>query len=299
MKEVQVFLESSSIAGLNQIATSKKHARLFWILAVFSGFTGAGYLIHMSFHSWSLSPVTTTVETLPLSMMKLPKVTVCPPKNTFTDLNYDLMRAENLGIGDEQINQLFDSALELLESRYFAKNWDRWNMVQEENRFFNWYHGYTKIAEPFYFKTIARFDVETSAQTGSVTSQHFGNIFNLTKIEKNFYHKIQILTPNSIKSDSNVSLHIKFEQTKGFNHSIKDDENGKIIFDTNNSYAYTPIDFDYQFTIERKMGDLDLEKLELLLMPGYKFSWFISGANLTQDEPLFYDPFNRMKKFIR
>ena len=84
MEGVQAFLESSSIGGLNHIASGKKYARLFWILAVLSGFSGAGYLIHLSFQSWSESPVTTTVETLPLSRIKLPKVTVCPIEEVST-----------------------------------------------------------------------------------------------------------------------------------------------------------------------------------------------------------------------
>ena len=133
MRELRTFLESSSIAGVNHIAINKKYARLFWIFVVTSGFIGAGYLIHLSFESWSESPVTTTVETLILSRIKLPKVTVCPPKNTFTDLNYDLMRAEQLPLDDGMKNKLFEMALGLLESRYFDQDWAEWNKMQEQN----------------------------------------------------------------------------------------------------------------------------------------------------------------------
>ena len=145
MKEIRTFLESSSIAGLNHIATSTKYAKLFWIFAVVSGFIGAGYLINMSFQSWSMSPVTTTVETLPLSRITLPKVTVCPPKNTFTDLNYDLMRAENLALDDDQKNQLFKMSLGLLENNFFENNWATWNKVEEKKQIFqlvSWINSY-------------------------------------------------------------------------------------------------------------------------------------------------------------
>ena len=95
MEGVRLFLESSSIHGLSYISSTRKYLRLFWILIVTIGFGCAANLIFASFKSWAISPVSTTIETLPLSEMKLPKVTVCPPKNTFTDLNYDLMLAEN------------------------------------------------------------------------------------------------------------------------------------------------------------------------------------------------------------
>ena len=91
MENVRNFLESSTIHGLAYIATGRKYVRLFWTLVVIAGFTGAGYMIHESFQSWNESPVKTTIETLPITELTLPKVTVCPPENTYTDLNYDLI----------------------------------------------------------------------------------------------------------------------------------------------------------------------------------------------------------------
>ena len=92
MEGVRTFLESSTIHGLVYIATTKKSlAKIFWILVVIGGFTGAGVMIYNSFQSWNDSPIKTTIETLPITEITFPKVTVCPPKNTYTDLNYDLM----------------------------------------------------------------------------------------------------------------------------------------------------------------------------------------------------------------
>ena len=96
MDHLKSFFESSTIHGLANIAQGKRFVRLFWIAVVISGFTGAGFLIHQSFQSWIESPVKTTVEAHPITNIKFPKVTVCPPKNTYTDLNYDLLMAENM-----------------------------------------------------------------------------------------------------------------------------------------------------------------------------------------------------------
>ena len=101
MEGLSLFLESSSIHGFANISTARKYARLFWLFVVASGFLGGGLLIKSSFDSWSESPVKTTVETLPIADIKFPKVTVCPPKNTFTDLNYDLMMTENMTLTQE------------------------------------------------------------------------------------------------------------------------------------------------------------------------------------------------------
>ena len=91
MDKLRDFLESSTIHGLNYVSTTRKSVRLFWVVVVFTGFTLAAMLINQSFEDWSENPVKTTIETLPISQITLPKVTVCPPKNTYTNLNYDLM----------------------------------------------------------------------------------------------------------------------------------------------------------------------------------------------------------------
>ena len=86
------FLESSTIHGLSYLASTKRLPRLFWIMIVVFGFSIAGFLISQAFRNWSESPIKTTIETKTISSITFPKVIVCPPKNTFTNLNYDLMK---------------------------------------------------------------------------------------------------------------------------------------------------------------------------------------------------------------
>ena len=104
------FLESSSIAGLAFISTEGKVGRLFWIFVVFTGFTISGLLINAAFTNWSQSPIKTTIETKPISEIKFPKVFVCPPRNAFTDLNYDFMMLENMIMNNETRDWIFDVA---------------------------------------------------------------------------------------------------------------------------------------------------------------------------------------------
>ena len=121
MEYLNHFLESSTIHGLSYITTGRKYVRLFWILVVIGGFTGAGYLIHKSFQSWSESPVKTTIETLPITEITFPKVTVCPPKNTYTELNYDLMITENITLDDETRNELADFVVEVFNDYIYGQ----------------------------------------------------------------------------------------------------------------------------------------------------------------------------------
>ena len=117
-----MFLESSTIHGLAYISTTRKWVKLFWIVVVVSGFVGAGYIIKESFDSWAESPVKTTIETLPMDELKFPKVTVCPPKNTFTDLNYDLIMTENITLTEEMRDEMFRYAVDVINEDSFSEN---------------------------------------------------------------------------------------------------------------------------------------------------------------------------------
>ena len=135
MEGIRNFLESSTIHGLTYISKTRKFTRIFWILVVITGFSGAGYLINESFQSWADSPIKTTIETRPMSEIKFPKVTVCPPKNTYTDLNYDLMVADNVTITEDMIRELFNYAYDVVDKHIFM---DDINKFHEEDRYYNW-----------------------------------------------------------------------------------------------------------------------------------------------------------------
>ena len=87
-----------------------------------SGFLGASLLIKESFDSWSESPVKTSIETLPISEIKFPKVTVCPPKNTFTDLNYDLMMSDNVTLTEEMRDEMFSYAVAVVNENSYSRS---------------------------------------------------------------------------------------------------------------------------------------------------------------------------------
>ena len=81
-----------------------------------------------------------------------------------------------------------------------------------------------------------------------------------------------------------------------------DDEYGtywddEIEFDTNNTISYTPPDYAmHDFVIKRKIEEIeDLENMNF--MPGFKLSWYYSGAVVTP-EPV-DDYYERNKKFMR
>ena len=49
--------------------------------------------------------------------IRLPRVTVCPPRNTFTNLNYDLTTLEQVTLSNATREQLTKYAVRLIQDR--------------------------------------------------------------------------------------------------------------------------------------------------------------------------------------
>ena len=135
MENIKYFLENSSLHGVAFISTTRNYVRIFWILIVLAGFIGAGVLIHTSFDNWTESPVKTTIETLPIEKITFPKVTVCPPENTYTDLNYDLMMAKNMVLDNETRYELLSLAIELLQNYSHDEIMGNLSMIEDNDRY--------------------------------------------------------------------------------------------------------------------------------------------------------------------
>ena len=301
MEGVRTFLESSTIHGLTYISTTQKYARLFWILVVITGFVGASLLIKESFDSWSESPIKTTIETLPISEITFPKVKVCPPKNTFTDLNYDLMMTENVTLTEEMRDEMFKYALEVINVDSFSVN--GWTKLHEEDRFYNWYHGYTQIQSPDDVLGL-NIEIHTSATSGVVTTQHYGDQFKPELVERELSYQVNVYPPVSVWDNKNVTLHFKMEKVSmtGLASGSEDKvniEGNDLVADQTTAYTnFTPpSEYGRYMSLVRDVSSDDVETQRLDVMPGFRFSWWYSGAEVTPDNK--YKDNEMNKHFVR
>ena len=194
MEGVRTFLESLTIHGLGYIPSTRKLVKLFWMAVVIIGFTCASIMIYQSFQDWQDNPITTTIDTSPIKEITFPKVTVCPPKNTFTDLNYDLMMAENITLDENTRTELTNYAIELLYDQLFDMIMANLSKLEDNNRYYNWYHGFTEIKLPYYEIRGGwyKYEVNTWATTGTIKTKFFGDKFDADKVEKRILYKINV-----------------------------------------------------------------------------------------------------------
>ena len=222
MENIRIFLEASTIHGMVYISTTTKLIRVFWVLVVIAGFTGAGVLIYQSFQDWDESPITTSIDTLPISKLPFPKVTVCPPKNTFTNLNYDVIviMAENMTIDNDTKDELFSHAIRNFHDKYFdVLMLNYFGGFFESNRYHNWYNGLSKIDIPYFSSTLRDFmyyDVDTYATFGFIQTKYFANNINdYERLYSNISsYTIQVHVPYEIAFNPNFTLHAEFEIQK-------------------------------------------------------------------------------------
>ena len=300
MDGVRTFLESSSIHGLTHISTSRKFAKVFWITIVFAGFTFAGYMINNSIKSWAERPIKTTLETRPISEINLPKVTVCPPKNTFTDLNYDLMLAEKITLSNEMREDFFNYAKSLIDEHILMHDIDR---LQEEDRYYNWYHGYTKLGPTFQSYQGLNYFVSTSATSGVVRTQYFGEEYNPNLVAQDIHYQVSVYPPESVRNNTNVTLHFKLKKLsltdlpklQGFdNYNVE----GKSLDEglTSTEFNFTPpagAGISSHMRLWRAyIHPEEIMNKDMKLMPGFELSWYYTGL----EEDL--EPYKRYYNYL-
>ena len=292
MNYFKQFLESSTIHGLSFIASTKKYSRLFWILVVFTGFSIASFLINDAFNNWEASPIKTTIETRPISEISFPKVTVCPPKNSFTDLSYDLKLMENMTMNStsEKWKQLTVAALKELHDPFFENLRINFFKLKEKEKLFNWYHGKSVITFPKFkvSQNLLVYKIETKATEGMIKTQNFGDMFDSKKIDKTLKYWIAIHIPEYHLHNENSTLMVELywisiKDEMKINNEIIDQGRMLLNFtaDTKRNrkkslYRWHCIQHDkcaITFSLKRTVTVDELNAYSLNTMPGFQLRW--------------------------
>ena len=273
------FLQSSTIHGLYYVSKTEKFIRVIWSFVIISGFTVAGFLIHEAFQSWEECPIKTTLETLPISKIKFPKVSVCPPANTVTNLNYDLMMADNMTLDNNTRRELLKTVLEHFDNENFESVLKNLSIIHEKNRFQNWYNGLSKIIIPRFSSGKMNTKIETASTSGVIMTRGFGQNFDQKNVNKE--QIIKIIFHSKAKMTENDRILGKVEYEKLNLNSIYSYE--KITLDER---WFDKKELTFNFSSKsnfilyhmHKLVDKDWNYLKMEKMPGFRISWRYSNA---------------------
>ena len=217
MDGVKEFLESSTIHGLVYISTTRRLIRLLWISVVNTGFIVASYLIPLSFSSWATSPVSTTIDTRPITDLHFPNVTVCPPRNTFTSLNPDLVRARTLKFDEQKRKELSDFVADVVFDTNYKQRYSAFAAYEEKE---NWYTGMTKIGLPAIdVNHILTESIQIQNLTGTFSTAFFRKPFNESRFESLSTTSVHLEFPTyfDVNKGSRIGLAFEYDIDETYN----------------------------------------------------------------------------------
>ena len=212
METLKEFFEVSSIHGLYQISKSKSIKRIFWSVVSTSGFILAFSQIYENFQNFSKTPISTIVETWPIEKVTFPSITVCPVKDTFTNLNYDLVNAGSYNLNKEERNHLIQLFYESFQEVDYKITMDYMKEMRQNDLLRTYYEKLTQIEIPSKSELLGNLmfvRIHTYATSGQIKTPYFEKkIFNPNHFKLDFSFDLEIVVPKSIRK-SNATIEIR------------------------------------------------------------------------------------------
>ena len=254
-----------------------------------------------------------------------PHVTVCPPQKSFLNLNYDVMKADEIEIDEQKRIELLDFALEVVQESFYFELMANLSKVEDPDRNKNFYHGYTMIKYPYinkYRKHGLDYDIHTSASTGKLSTKDFAKAFNVDKIDGDIEIFIKVYTPDL---DAKITFNLEkitmkqfrnydvlgflcypFEPTCPYDADLTNISETRDPADNCNNFNYYDYDIDYsrdsscdysyEIYLVRQISQEEIKNMRILdKMPGFMITWNSSEIN---NVPKFIDD-SRTKQFVR
>ena len=301
------FLSSSTIHGLVHIASTKRLSRLFWMIVVVTGLMGSLFLIVKSFRGWQESPISTSVEILPITEITFPNVTVCPPRDTFTLLNLDLMMANKIVIDEKTRAELLDTLNETVVMAGYEDTLNDMNNLVEKDRFRNWYEGVSKILMPYWnsYKQQKFHKLETLAVSGEVVTPFLGEAWDDDKFEAALVSRVLVSRPWT--EDSEASLEVRIHQdmiteigSSSFGSTSGDFDlsfvGGSFLDRAKTNLTFILTEKENYIGLKRKISEAAVQTIKREKIPGIRISWqWNNTSNINPDRNFL----NENRNFIK
>ena len=169
----------------------------------------------MSFENWAANPVTTTVETLPISDITFPTITVCPARDTQTNLNYDLVNTELYHLSKEERTNLVKLFYESFQQIDYKITLEYMKEMRLNNSLRNYYEELTLMRLPSKEELTGDANmfltIDTFATSGQIKTPYFGKeTFDPKNFKLKVNFNLNIYIPKSVKY-SNVTIDIRID----------------------------------------------------------------------------------------
>ena len=117
-----------------------------------------------------------------------------------------------------------------------------------------------------------RYDVNTAATSGTISTQYFGHKFEKDKIERDLKYVVRIHPPKKYKKNKNITLYIDIENNLLQKYEKFYSSFSSTDTDTKLSRAISPPVYKW-YALQRKMSEDGASDLQVDLMPGFRLTW--------------------------
>ena len=152
----------------------------------------------------------TTIETKAISELNLPVVTVCPPKGTFTNLNYDLVTINNTLMGEDQIKSLKTFIHKAIIDQEFEAVSEEDKSYMIKGKYESWFKGITQFTLPE-TKTKTTFYLWTTASVGEAETPNFGADYSKKSFPLKLSYILLIFPPKNISSTKDKLFNLEIQ----------------------------------------------------------------------------------------
>ena len=124
------------------------------------------------------------------------------------------MQSEKVELDDKSREDMMEYAMEVIQDAFYEEIMTNLSKMEDPDRYYNWYHGYTKIEYPYVHKHLNQFNyfIETSASSGNIRLKHFGEKFDVDKMIMRIWNKIYINIPDSVRNDNKIILMVNIDK---------------------------------------------------------------------------------------
>ena len=193
------------------------------MLIVICGFLVAGFLIKDSYSNWIASPIYTTIMTQPIDDLDFPTVTVCPPKDSYTALNYDLMKADNNSLTEGDREQLKDAVFKNIIQPSHANYIKTLLATANPENLRIMYEGFQSTPKP---AEVTGFEVKMWNNSGTQKTPWFGEKYREEYYKEDKYHRVVLELPNNIdrmvgSGSLEIQLEVDTRDEEGWKEEVK------------------------------------------------------------------------------
>ena len=210
---------------------------------------------------------------------------MCPPSDTTTNLNNDLMNAENATLDKVIRDELVLLAADLLDNNEPGNIFEELKSVNEKNKWLNWYNGFTRAELPdMDLLGASTYSVSTTAVPGFASSPLFRQNFTEETFLNKLGFELRIYPPSHIGGNLSMVMKVQRDTKDGTKESFTISIPGQPQANDNEKTGYIeetlrfPVARYHVLDFLRNIDNKSYAEWATRRMTGFSVSWHLENS---------------------